>query len=200
MFIVVNYGERKQALFNPNCKMQHLLENIKERCQFPRNIEIDLSDDIGNLKNLSKSTCQYANEILNVERENLVLIEVRRNGKKNDDVIDGLKRLAVPPPLFDPDVTYIPLLNDDQIVNSKFQARLTSRGSPALSETRKKDKKKTGRRNTEASNSSEKGSFDASLTSQSLSSLNSPKRNGSSKPTKKTNQSTNRSKSRGKVK
>ncbi|KAK2554579.1 hypothetical protein P5673_023805 [Acropora cervicornis] len=37
MFITVKYGDHEEALFNPNCRTLHLLEDIKRRCNCPEN-------------------------------------------------------------------------------------------------------------------------------------------------------------------
>lgn len=86
-------------------------------------MEIDLSDYTGHLKHLSQTNSQYANEILTTEREFLVPIEVRRSIPLQVDETDAHSKrlLGVPSPLNDTDVTYIPLLNDQDIVTAKFQ-------------------------------------------------------------------------------
>ena len=76
---------------------------------------MELSDEFGNVKNILKTNeDRYASDVLNVERENLVLLQVKqvdypyapnRVGRMNSK----------------PDqVTYIPLLKDDKIVTPKF--------------------------------------------------------------------------------
>lgn len=89
-------------------------------------VEIDLSDNTGHLKHLSQSTCQYANEILTTERESLVPIEIRRNTPAQLDEMDGQTKrlLGIPTPQNDADITYIPLLNDQDIVTAKFQGEI----------------------------------------------------------------------------
>lgn len=200
MFITVNYGDKKKALFNPNCKTRLLLENIKDRCQIPREMEIDLSDNTGHLKHLAQSTCLYANEILTTERELLVPIEIRRNTQQLEETDSQSKRLLGVSSLpNEADVTYIPLLNDQDIITAKFQAQLSRRGTPTAAEGKTK-KKKSRLRNSEALNSSlDKANFDL-LSAQPMPSSTSPKRNGSGKGTRRGSQSINRSKSRGKNK
>ncbi|CAK8694671.1 uncharacterized protein CXorf65-like [Clavelina lepadiformis] len=190
-FVTVNYGDNKQLLVNPNCQTRLLLENIKTRCQFPQEMEVELSDEFGNLKNITQGDIKYANQILNVDRESLVLIQVKRNNG-NSDILSN--SLASSFSNLD-EISYVPLLKNDDIVTAKFTARLTSRDAPpsrSESRTRKsyRDRKeKSSRRATETKSSIDK--TDGSSSSPTASS----KRNGSSKKRLST---PTRSKSRGK--
>jgi len=75
MFITVKYGDHEEALFNPNCRTLHLLEDIKRRCNCPENVIIDLSDLRGAVKNLTEHQSSNASEFLN-ERETFILVQV----------------------------------------------------------------------------------------------------------------------------
>ena len=78
-------------------------------------VEVELADENGNLKNISTLPSLYANQILSAERELLVLIHIKRNnheaGLESEAASDGN------------DVTYIPLLNNSDIINSRFKGR-----------------------------------------------------------------------------
>lgn len=74
---------------------------------------MELSDEFGNLKNILKiNEDQYASDVLNVERESLVLLQVKQVLYTNN----RLGRMNSKPD----QVTYIPLLKDDKIVTPKF--------------------------------------------------------------------------------
>ncbi|XP_072281489.1 uncharacterized protein [Pyxicephalus adspersus] len=83
--------------------------------------EVDLADENGQVKNLLENQQHYANEVLN-ERETCVLLAVTR-------------------PQDSPDVIFTPLLNDDNIVNTKFLAKLGNWGESKDSSRRSKSKK-----------------------------------------------------------
>nr|XP_002127330.1 uncharacterized protein LOC100179601 isoform X2 [Ciona intestinalis] len=98
-------------------------------------VQIDLCDEVGLLKNLNSTSAKFANEILNKEREKLVLLQVEHGSTEN--ISDGLHTNLV----------YKPLLVNDNIVTQRFKARLSRRdNSPQKSEekyhsTRDKSKK-----------------------------------------------------------
>jgi len=118
-FVIVNYGENQKKIFNPNCLTKYLIKNIKQRCNYPNEIDVELSDEFGNLKNILKiNEDQYASDVLNVERESLVLLQVKQVLYTNN----RLGRMNSKPD----QVTYIPLLKDDKIVTPKFTARLSN--------------------------------------------------------------------------
>ncbi|KAM4702882.1 uncharacterized protein CXorf65 homolog [Rhinophrynus dorsalis] len=121
MFITVLYGDNEEALFNINCKVQLLLESIKNCCHYENEGELELADESGQVKNLLENKQRYASEILN-ERETCVLLAVSK-----------LQGSA--------DVMFTPLLNDDAIVNAKFLAKLGNWGESKLSGRKSKSKK-----------------------------------------------------------
>ncbi|XP_073513417.1 uncharacterized protein [Phyllobates terribilis] len=73
MFITVLYGESEETLFNINCKVQLLLESIKNLCHYENEGEIELADEGGQVKNLQENQQRYASELLG-ERETCVLL------------------------------------------------------------------------------------------------------------------------------
>ncbi|KAM5132055.1 uncharacterized protein CXorf65 homolog [Mantella aurantiaca] len=108
MFITVLYGDNEEILFNINCRVKLLLESIKSNCHCdsegkPGAQYVDLADESGQVKNLLENQQRYANEVLG-ERETCVLLAVT---KQQDST----------------DVIFTPLLNDDNIVNTKFLAK-----------------------------------------------------------------------------
>lgn len=154
-FVIVNYGENKTQLFNPNCKVRYLIDDIRKRCQCPEKMELELSDFSGNLKFISKTPDNFANSILNVDREDLVLLQVQRKNKYDPS------KLLPPQAVGDEDdVTYVPLLKNEEIINQKFTARLQSREeamnnrrsvSPVDSRGRKVDKNNKNKDNNNGS-------------------------------------------------
>ncbi|XP_078483607.1 uncharacterized protein LOC100179601 [Ciona intestinalis] len=115
--------------------MNLFLEDVKARCKCSAEIQIDLCDEVGLLKNLNSTSAKFANEILNKEREKLVLLQVEPGSTEN--ISEDLHTNLV----------YKPLLVNDNIVTERFKARLSRRdNSPPKSEekyhsTRDKSKK-----------------------------------------------------------
>ncbi|XP_032225870.1 uncharacterized protein CXorf65 homolog isoform X1 [Nematostella vectensis] len=113
MFITVKYGDSQEALFNPNCRTQNLLEDIKRRCLCDKDFVVDLSDELGNVKNLLDHTGNYATDLLKA-REKFVLIRVEKKGEESP--------------------IYTPLLNDLELITTSFIERL-SRPESRMSES-----------------------------------------------------------------
>ncbi|XP_041030025.1 uncharacterized protein CXorf65 homolog [Carcharodon carcharias] len=107
MFITVLYGDNEYALFNANCKTQILLDCIKKNCHYETEAEVDLADDSGQVKNLPQNQHCYTSDIL-TERQVYILLGVS-------------KPACASTPM------YMPLLNNNNIVNSKFLAKLGAR-------------------------------------------------------------------------
>ncbi|XP_078054997.1 uncharacterized protein LOC144479861 isoform X2 [Mustelus asterias] len=107
MFITVLYGDNECALFNSFCKTQILLDCIKRNCHYETEAEVDLADNSGQAKNLPENQHCYASDIL-IEREVYILLGVNRPACASTPV-------------------YIPLLNNDNIVNFKFLPKLGAR-------------------------------------------------------------------------
>ncbi|XP_028396169.1 uncharacterized protein LOC114520145 isoform X1 [Dendronephthya gigantea] len=77
MFITVKFGDDREELFNPHCKVCSLLDNIKQRCDLLQEDEIDLSDQTGIRKNLSLTPTDYAIKHME-ERDVLILVKIER--------------------------------------------------------------------------------------------------------------------------
>ncbi|XP_042328243.1 uncharacterized protein CXorf65 homolog [Sceloporus undulatus] len=107
MFITVLHGEHKEDLFNIHCKVQILLDGIKHRCGCEDEEEIELADVSGQVKNLLQNKHLSAAELLG-ERETYVLLGVTTNGERPSE--GG----------------FVPLLIDENIINSKFLAKLAT--------------------------------------------------------------------------
>ncbi|XP_020908875.1 uncharacterized protein CXorf65 homolog isoform X2 [Exaiptasia diaphana] len=93
MFITVRYGDGEQTLFNPQCKISALLEDIKRRCKCTKDALVDLSDESGNLKFLVDHPLSYASEILK-ERESFVLIRIEKRLSKCESDATTAKQSA----------------------------------------------------------------------------------------------------------
>ena len=83
-------------------------------------MEVELSDEFGILKNITQGDIKYANQILNVDRESLVLIQVKRNNG-NSDILSN--SLASSFSNLD-EISYVPLLKNDDIVTAKFTGKI----------------------------------------------------------------------------
>jgi len=112
MFITVRYGDSEESIFNPNCRTDILLDDIKRRCNCTKDATVDLSDESGNLKYLVNHPLSYASEILK-ERESFVLIRVEKKGETEGD-------------------SYTPMLNDMITVTPEFLERLSRCESDSL--------------------------------------------------------------------
>ncbi|XP_069080541.1 uncharacterized protein CXorf65 homolog isoform X2 [Pleurodeles waltl] len=75
MFVTVLHGDNEEALFNIHCRVQLLLEGIKRTCHCEPEVEIELADENGQIKNLLENRHCYASEILS-ERETCILLAV----------------------------------------------------------------------------------------------------------------------------
>ncbi|ELT88081.1 hypothetical protein CAPTEDRAFT_225577 [Capitella teleta] len=121
VFVVVLHGDKEEDIFNPFCSCVALLATIKEKCNYADEIDIDLSDENGNVKNLREAPQRYANEMLS-ERERFVLIKVdQSNGEQ----------------------TYTPLLQDDEFLSDNFFAQLSHRSNRPGSRRGRSSGKKT---------------------------------------------------------
>ena len=98
MFFTLRYGEDDELLFNSNCSIKVLLENIKKRCKRAANEIIDLADDQAQVKNLSdQPDFKYASLLLQ-PRMTYILVKVNvfvdeRTGdthKTYTSLLDGL--------------------------------------------------------------------------------------------------------------
>ncbi|KAK2573638.1 Uncharacterized protein P5673_001315 [Acropora cervicornis] len=127
MFITVRFGDCQEALFNPNCMIKVLLEDIKKRCRRNREELIDLSDESGNLKNLLDHKTEYATDLLKA-RHSFILIRLEK--KQGEDLF-----------------TYTPLLNDIRTITSTFLQHLTR---PQSSQSSVSPPSRQGRRKSSA--------------------------------------------------
>ncbi|XP_041377638.1 uncharacterized protein LOC121390008 [Gigantopelta aegis] len=119
-FIVVKYGDDQEALFNPWCSTQTLVDWIRRKCECPKDVVIDLVDLDGQVKNLSGSSEEYANELV-TGRETYILIHV----EKADN---GPNR-------------YIPLLNNIEKINPELMIKLNNMARPSTRNKRERTKK-----------------------------------------------------------
>lgn len=127
MFITVRFGDCQEALFNPNCMIKVLLEDIKKRCRRNREELIDLSDESGNLKNLLDHKTEYATDLLKA-RHSFILIRLEK--KQGEDLF-----------------TYTPLLNDIRTITTTFLQHLTR---PQSSQSSVSPPSRQGRRKSSA--------------------------------------------------
>ncbi|CAL1527119.1 unnamed protein product [Lymnaea stagnalis] len=97
MFVTVRYGDDQEQLFNPNSRNNLFLLNVKNRCQCQSEDVIDVSDERGNLKNLSNFPKEYAKEYLK-DRERLVLVR-RDYDKSSYSTQNNLSRQGIFKPL-----------------------------------------------------------------------------------------------------
>ncbi|XP_054854624.1 uncharacterized protein CXorf65 homolog [Eublepharis macularius] len=121
MFITVLHGENKADIFNIHCKVQLLLDFIKSYCGCEEEGEIELADETGQVKNLLLNRHRCAADLLG-ERETYVLLSVTKGENSSE-------------------VEFIPLLQDDNVVNPKFLAKLQSWQDPKAPSPRVKSRR-----------------------------------------------------------
>lgn len=83
-------------------------------------VEVELSDEQGNLKHICHAGEAYANLLLNVERESLILLQIKRiqSNKKCSDKKDAFSKNS-------DNIIYTPLLKNEKIITSKFTGTST---------------------------------------------------------------------------
>ena len=111
MFFVLKYGNKEEMLFNSNCSIRVLLENIKKRCKLASDIIIDLADEKANVMGLSdQPDMKYACLVLQ-PRQSYILIQATLSAhEKTKDV----RKI------------YIPLLKSKEETSAEFLEKLNS--------------------------------------------------------------------------
>ncbi|ESP00127.1 hypothetical protein LOTGIDRAFT_173432 [Lottia gigantea] len=78
-FFTVKYGSNESKIFNANCRVEHLLDNIREQCHCSDQDTIELSDERGRVKNIRNKKDDFGIKFIN-ERENVILLKVEVDG------------------------------------------------------------------------------------------------------------------------
>jgi hypothetical protein len=76
MFFSVKFGDDEKALFNPDCAVQLLIDDIKKRCGCPKQVVIDLIDEHGDLVHISEHSTENGTPLF-TNRGNYILLEVK---------------------------------------------------------------------------------------------------------------------------
>ncbi|XP_043853082.1 uncharacterized protein CXorf65 homolog [Dromiciops gliroides] len=123
MFITILHGDHEKTLFNSHCKVEALLNSIKQYCGCEPEGMIELADESGQLKNLLQYPQLYASELLK-PRETYIPFTVTRPEDSSEPV-------------------FVALLKDDEVVDSKFLAtlRLAENSNSPVSEKQTKSGK-----------------------------------------------------------
>ncbi|XP_031816706.1 uncharacterized protein CXorf65 homolog isoform X1 [Sarcophilus harrisii] len=100
MFITILHGDHEKTLFNSHCKVEALLNSIKQCCGCEPEGMIELADESGQLKNLLQYPHLYASELLK-PRETYIPFTVTRPEGSSEPV-------------------FVALLKDDEVIDSKF--------------------------------------------------------------------------------
>ncbi|CAF0876731.1 unnamed protein product [Brachionus calyciflorus] len=113
MYFTLKFGDNQEAFLNSNCKVLHLLDHIKKIANLndkysepDMGLDLDVCDLNGEVKNLNENKLNYGSNLLR-EKEKYILIKI--DHKKTDGK-----------------PVYSVLLNNDQIINEEFIARLNS--------------------------------------------------------------------------
>ncbi|XP_072467744.1 uncharacterized protein CXorf65 homolog isoform X1 [Notamacropus eugenii] len=100
MFITILHGDHEKTLFNSYCKVEALLNSIKQCCGCEPEGIIELADENGQLKNLRQHPHLYASELLK-PRETYIPFTVTRPEGSSEPV-------------------FVALLKDDEVIDSKL--------------------------------------------------------------------------------
>ncbi|XP_072467746.1 uncharacterized protein CXorf65 homolog isoform X2 [Notamacropus eugenii] len=109
MFITILHGDHEKTLFNSYCKVEALLNSIKQCCGCEPEGIIELADENGQLKNLRQHPHLYASELLK-PRETYIPFTVTRPEGSSEPV-------------------FVALLKDDEVIDSKLLAALRLAGN-----------------------------------------------------------------------
>ncbi|XP_036599199.1 uncharacterized protein CXorf65 homolog isoform X2 [Trichosurus vulpecula] len=100
MFITILHGDHEKTLFNSHCKVEALLNSIKQCCGCEPEGMIELADENGQLKNLLQYRQLYASELLK-PRETYIPFTVKQPEGSLEPV-------------------FVALLKDDEVIDSKL--------------------------------------------------------------------------------
>lgn len=81
MFFTIIFGNSQEAFVNSNCKVLHLLNYIKKVTKLSETdsqIDIDLADLTGEVKNLHENKFNYGTSFL-AAKEKYILVKIERN-------------------------------------------------------------------------------------------------------------------------
>ncbi|KAI8782465.1 hypothetical protein BgiMline_027390 [Biomphalaria glabrata] len=125
-FVVIKYGDDKEALLNPRCPTQTFVQCIRRICDCDNDMVLDLVDLDGQIKNLPMSSEDYASDYV-TGRETYVVIRVEKEGE------NGPNR-------------YISLLNHLDKINPDLLVKLNDLSRPERSGKRFKKTSVRGRK------------------------------------------------------
>jgi hypothetical protein len=93
MFFSVKFGDDEKALFNPDCAVQLLIDDIKKRCGCPKQVVIDLIDEHGDLVHISEHSTENGTPLF-TNRGNYILLEVKKKDSEHIKYIPLLSGIA----------------------------------------------------------------------------------------------------------
>ncbi|KAH9525557.1 hypothetical protein Btru_001688 [Bulinus truncatus] len=120
-FVVIKYGDDKEALLNSRCPTLTFVQWIRRVCDCGNDIVLDLVDLDGQVKNLPVSSAEYASDYV-TGRETYVVIRVEKEGE------NGPNR-------------YISLLNHLDKIHPELLVKLNDLSRPDRSSKRDRYKK-----------------------------------------------------------
>ncbi|XP_074072371.1 uncharacterized protein CXorf65 homolog [Macrotis lagotis] len=120
MFITILHGDHEKTLFNSHCKVEVLLNSIKQCCGCEPEGMIDLTDESGQFKNLLNYPKLYASELLKPQETYIPFTITRPEGSS--------------------ELVYVALLKDDENTDSKLLATLKLGGNSNSSVSEKQPK------------------------------------------------------------
>jgi len=94
VFVIVKHGDNKETLFNADCMIASLLDNIKHRCGLVKSMDIALCDVHGCVHHFDENLREYASTFMK-EREKYVLVKREKtdeNGVKYTSLLNGMRK------------------------------------------------------------------------------------------------------------
>lgn len=100
MFIYICYGDNASILMNIDCGIKVFTECLRRRCNIDQSQCIDVSDEYGNIKNLSSSRYEKGKRVYELlkERNIYVLVELKTvySDKEKEVIVKPLLKDWVP--------------------------------------------------------------------------------------------------------
>eukprot|EP00058_Branchiostoma_floridae_P007742 XP_002593230.1 hypothetical protein BRAFLDRAFT_120128 [Branchiostoma floridae] len=78
MFILVKYGDGQCCLFNPDCMVVNLVRHMQEKCGYPKETGLDLVDQNGETRGLSRHPPRTNAARLCDDRNVYILVNIAR--------------------------------------------------------------------------------------------------------------------------
>ncbi|XP_063719558.1 uncharacterized protein LOC134846225 [Symsagittifera roscoffensis] len=85
-FIVVRHGDDEKSILNADCRVELLLDAVRQRCRIDRDADIDFVDEEGKLQSMgdNASAKKYVHQVLQ-DRATFIPLAIDKFGPADDD-------------------------------------------------------------------------------------------------------------------